>query len=43
MSAHNFRFPDLGVSCAPYGLTQVAMDKRVALIEILSPSNRADT
>jgi len=43
MSAHNFRIPDLGVSCAPYGVTQVAMDHPVAVVEILSPSNRADT
>lgn len=38
----NFRVPDLGVTCAPPTLDQM-MPEPVLLIEILSPSNEAET
>ncbi len=43
LSAHNFRIPDLGVTCAPVAPGQAWMPDPVLLIEILSPSNQADT
>ncbi len=43
MSAINMRIPDLAVSCAPYALNQVAITDPVAIVEILSPTNRMDT
>jgi Uma2 family endonuclease len=43
MSAHNFRVPDIGVTCAPLQPGQVMMTDPVLLAEVLSPSNRADT
>jgi Uma2 family endonuclease len=43
MSAHNMRVPDILVSCSPFDLKQAAPDNPVVIIEILSPSNRADT
>jgi len=43
MSAHNMRIPDILVSCSPFDLKQAAPDNPVVIIEILSPSNRADT
>ena len=43
MSAHNMRVPDLAVSCSPFELTQPAPTNPVLIVEILSPSNRADT
>jgi Uma2 family endonuclease len=41
-SDRNFRIPDLGVTCAPPALGQMVPDP-VLLIEILSPSNEAQT
>ncbi len=43
MSAHNMRVPDLAVSCSPFDLKQTALSEPVVIVEILSPSNRADT
>jgi Uma2 family endonuclease len=43
MSAHNFRIPDLGVTCSPFDGRQSALAEPVVIVEILSPSNRADT
>ena len=43
MSAHNFRVPDLGVTCSPIPLGQTVMPEPVLLIEILSPCNQAKT
>jgi len=43
MSAHNMRIPDLAVSCSPFDAGQAAVADPVLIVEILSPSNRADT
>ena len=43
MAAHNMRVPDLVVSCSPFELTQPAPIDPVLIVEIRSPSNRADT
>ena len=43
LSAHNFRVPDLGVTCSPVTPTQAALIEPVLLIEILSPGNQAET
>jgi Uma2 family endonuclease len=43
MAAQNMRSPDLGVSCSPFDRTQAAPTDPVLLIEILSPTNQADT
>ncbi len=43
LSAYNFRIPDLGVKCTPVAPGQAWMPDPVLLIEILSPSNQADT
>lgn len=43
MSAHNMRIPDILVSCSPFDLKQAAPDNPVVIVEILSPSNQADT
>jgi len=43
LSAHNFRIPDLGVTCAPVTPGQASMPDPVLLVEILSPSNQADS
>ena len=37
------RVPDLAVSCSPFELTQPAPTDPVLIVEILSPSNRAET
>ncbi|MBV9727067.1 MAG: Uma2 family endonuclease, partial [Gammaproteobacteria bacterium] len=39
----NFRIPDLGVTCASYTAEDQALSEPVLLIEILSPSNWAET
>ena len=39
----NFRIPDLGVTCAAYKEEQLFLPEPMLLIEILSPSNRAET
>jgi len=43
MSRHNMRVPDVLVSCSPYDARQAAPSDPVLIIEILSPSNRAET
>jgi Uma2 family endonuclease len=43
MSAHNMRVPDLAVSCSPFDARQAAPTDPVLIVEILSPSNRAET
>jgi len=43
LSGENVRIPDLGVSCAPIQPGQQTIVDPVLLIEILSPSNRAET
>ena len=39
----NFRIPDLAVTCSPYEVEEYALANPVLVIEILSPSNRAET
>ena len=39
----NFRIPDLGVTCSPIGQKDAALVDPILLIEILSPSNQAET
>jgi Uma2 family endonuclease len=43
LTAHNFRIPDLGVTCSPIRPGDSVLADPVLLIEILSPSNQADT
>jgi Uma2 family endonuclease len=43
LASHNFRIPDLGVTCAPIVPGPNTLADPVLLIEILSPSNQADT
>ena len=43
MAAHNMRVPDLAVSCSPFDVAQATPVDPVLIVEILSPSNRADT
>jgi Uma2 family endonuclease len=43
LSAHNFRIPDLGVTCSPILPGQLTLPEPVLLIEILSPGNQART
>jgi Uma2 family endonuclease len=43
MAAHNMRVPDVAVSCVPQAADQTAMKDPVIIVEILSPSNSADT
>lgn len=42
-SAHNLRIPDLGVTCTPYEGEERTLLEPVILVEILSPSNQAET
>ena len=42
-SDRNFLIPDLGVTCSPADLTGQRVREPVLLIEILSPSNHAET
>jgi Uma2 family endonuclease len=39
----NFRIPDLAVTCAPYATEEHALTDPVLVVEILSPSNAAET
>lgn len=43
LSAHNVRIPDLGVTCGPLLPGQTSLPDPLLLIEILSPSNQAET
>ena len=40
---HNFRIPDLAVTCSPYVTEESAVSDPVLVVEILSPSNQAET
>jgi Uma2 family endonuclease len=42
-SDNNFRIPDLGVTCTGYEREEITLTDPVLLIEILSPSNQAET
>ena len=42
-SGHNFRIPDIGVTCTPIPRGAIAMGQPVLLIEILSPGNSLET
>lgn len=42
-SSSNFRIPDLAVTCTPYQDEEYDLANPVLIIEILSPSNRAET
>jgi len=42
-SETNFRIPDLAVACSDYDLEESALSDPVLVIEILSPSNEAET
>jgi len=42
-SHSNFRIPDLGVTCAPILADDMTITDPILLIEILSPSNQAET
>jgi len=43
LSAHNVRVPDLAVTCSPLRPGQATLPDPVLVIEILSPSNQAQT
>jgi Uma2 family endonuclease len=43
LSDHNVRVPDLAVTCAPYETEEAVLVDPILLIEILSPSNQAQT
>ena len=42
-ASENFRIPDLAVTCTRYDTEEYDVSDPVLIIEILSPSNRADT
>src|SRR5665213_1528382 len=42
-SNENFRIPDLAVTCTRYESEEYDVSNPVLIVEILSPSNRADT
>jgi Uma2 family endonuclease len=42
-SSDNFRIPDLAVTCTRYDIEEYDVSNPVLIVEILSPSNRADT
>lgn len=42
-SSHNMRVPDLAVTCSNYQIEEAALADPVLIIEILSPSNQAET
>ncbi len=42
-AAHNVRVPDLAVTCAPWDNEAKTLATPLLLVEILSPSNKADT
>jgi Uma2 family endonuclease len=43
MSQHNMRVPDLAVTCSPFDREERALTDPILIVEILSPSNQADT
>jgi Uma2 family endonuclease len=42
-SDHNFRVPDLAVTCSGYQAEEAALSDPILIVEILSPSNQAET
>ena len=42
-SSYNVRIPDLAVTCSDYQIEEAALADPVLIIEILSPSNQAET
>jgi Uma2 family endonuclease len=42
-AANNFRIPDLAVTCTGYSAEESVLADPVLIVEILSPSNRAET
>ena len=42
-SDDNFRVPDLAVTCSEYQTEEYNLDEPVLLVEVLSPSNQAET
>ena len=42
-AAHNMRVPDLAVTCSPYEREEHALADPVLIVEILPPSNQAET
>ena len=42
-AAHNVRIPDLIVTCSDYTVEESTIDHPVLIVEILSPSNKAET
>jgi Uma2 family endonuclease len=40
---HNLRVPDLGITCGPWADDERILSAPLVLVEILSPSNEADT
>jgi Uma2 family endonuclease len=42
-SRSNMRVPDLAVTCSPVQAGQIALPDPLPIVEILSPSNEADT
>ena len=43
LSAHNVRVPDLAVTCSPLAANRSVLPDPVLIVEILSPSNQAET
>ncbi len=43
LSAHNFRIPDVAVSCAPIPATGQILPEPLLIVEMLSPSNKRET
>ena len=42
-ASHNMRVPDLAVTCSPYMTEEAGLSDPVLIVEILSPSNQAET
>ena len=42
-SSHNMRVPDLAVTCSDYQAEEAALTDPLLIVEILSPSNQAET
>lgn len=42
-AGHNMRVPDLAVTCSEYEAEEAALSEPVLIVEILSPTNQADT
>jgi hypothetical protein len=42
-SSHNMRVPDLAVTCSDYETEEAELTDPVLIVEILSPSNQAET